>query len=321
MGGRTSGRHSTIVPLDNTGKLLSIGGKNNNIDGWSPTNSSTDYGATWTKGAASPFPPLGSGQRPSMIRLASGNLLFVTDSYLQKIKRDAPAGWKEGDKTVVALSSDNGATWHMKPLAVQVAGHERREHPTLGYTTARQGPNGVIHVLTTVTQPCINYDFNEAWILSDAGDVSPQNAGGTPKSYAEKYPDGKPRSTWNARIADDGRYLLDGEELDYYPSGQKQHQVTYANGRKTGDETFWSTDGKVAWKWQRDLTANRGVWTQYWPNGNKKSESTWNIQPTIPDVKRPFVGYVADGTATQWDDAGKQTATAQFTNGVADGKN
>ncbi len=82
MGGRTSGRHSTIIPLDEEGTLLSIGGKNNNVDGWSPQNISKDWGATWNKPESSPFPPLGSVQRPGLIRLASGNLLFVSDSYM-----------------------------------------------------------------------------------------------------------------------------------------------------------------------------------------------------------------------------------------------
>ncbi|HZI33460.1 MAG TPA: sialidase family protein, partial [Candidatus Binatia bacterium] len=41
MGGRTGGRHSVIVPLDDQGNLLSIGGKNASVDGWSPENHST----------------------------------------------------------------------------------------------------------------------------------------------------------------------------------------------------------------------------------------------------------------------------------------
>src|SRR6185312_7251260 len=44
MEGRTGGRHSTIVPLDDRGDLLSIGGKNASVDGWSPENRSTNWG-------------------------------------------------------------------------------------------------------------------------------------------------------------------------------------------------------------------------------------------------------------------------------------
>jgi antitoxin component YwqK of YwqJK toxin-antitoxin module len=34
-------------------------------------------------------------------------------------------------------------------------------------------------------------------------------------------------------------------------------------------------DEHKAWEWQRDAEGN-GTWTQYWPNGKKKSESTWH---------------------------------------------
>lgn len=315
MGGRTGARHSTIVPLDSRGNLLSIGGKNASVDGWSPQNVSTNWGATWSSSAPSPFPPLGTAQRPSLIRLASGNLFFVTDSYLHKADKPAPAGWKFGDNCVVALSTNNGASWHIKPLPVQLAGHQRTNHPTLGYVTARQAPNGVIHVLATVTVPCLDYELNEAWIWSDAGDVAPENSGGYIKRFSERYPNGKLRSKWSARICPQGRYLLDGEGVDYYESGAKQHQVTYANGRKTGEEIFWSPDGKKVWKWERDLKHNRAIWTHYWPNGKKRAESAWNTQPVARDLKRSFFGYVADGPARQWDDHGKKIASHRFVNG------
>jgi len=87
MGGRTGGRHSAIVPLDDRGDLLSLGGKNASINGWSPENLSTNWGASWSASMASPFPPLGSAQRPSLIRLADGNLFFVSDAYLQRPAR------------------------------------------------------------------------------------------------------------------------------------------------------------------------------------------------------------------------------------------
>src|SRR5262249_53349685 len=49
LDGRTGGRHSVIVPLDEKGDLLSIGGKNSSIEGWSPQSSSTNWGASWSK--------------------------------------------------------------------------------------------------------------------------------------------------------------------------------------------------------------------------------------------------------------------------------
>ena len=319
MGGRTGGRHSVIVPLAGNGNLLSIGGKNASVNGWSPQNISTNWGTSWSSNTASPFPPLGTAQRPSLIRLASGNLLYVGESYLHKADRPAPADWKFGDNCFVALSTNNGAAWHIKPLPVQLPGYQRTNHPTLGYVTARQAPNGVIHVLTTVTQPCLHYEMNEAWVLSDAGDIAPETGGGKIQKFSEKFPNGKLRSTWSARICPSGRYLLDGKETDFYESGAKQHEVTYANGRKTGDETFWSPDGNKIWSWSHDLENNRAVWTQFWPNGKTKSESAWNTKPTARDLKRSFFGLVADGPAYQLDENGAQTHASLFTNGVFSG--
>jgi hypothetical protein len=322
MGGRTGGRHSVIVPLDDQGDLFSIGGKNAAVNGWSPQNFSTNWGTSWSSNVASPFPPLGTAQRPSMIRLASGNLLYVGDSYLHKINRAAPAGWRFGDKCFVALSTNNGASWHIKPLPVELPGFQRTNHPTLGYVTARQGPNGVIHILTTITQPCLDYELNEAWIWSNAGDIASENSGGAVKKFSEKYPNGRNRSQWSARICPNGRYLLDGKETDYYENGAKQHQVIYASGRKTGEENFWLPDGKKLWSWSHDLKNNRSVWTQYWPNGNKKVQSTWNTKPTARDLNRSFFGLVADGPAKQWNEDGSLKFSGNFSKGLLlkDGK-
>ena len=313
MGGRTGGRHSVIIPLDDQGNLLSIGGKNSNVDGWSPENYSSDWGATWSHSKLSPFPPLGSGQRPSMIRLNSGNLLFVSDSYLHSKEQSPPPGWKYAHNCFVAISKDNGATWHIKPLPVQL--NKISGHPTLGYATVSQAPNGIIHLLTTNTLPCLHYEFNEAWVWSDAGDITPESSGGTIKDYTEFYSNGNLRSKWSARICPDGRYLLNGEQTDYYKDGSKEHQVIYENGRKTGDETFWSSNGSRLWTWQRDMKNNRAIWTHYWPNGNKKNESTWNTKPEARDLKRHFLGYVADGPSRQWDEHGNLIATNIFING------
>ena len=316
MSGRTGGRHSVIVPLDDKGTLLSIGGKNAATNGWSPQNISTNFGANWGESFPSAFPPLNTAQRPSLIKLASGNLLYVGDSYLHKIDRAAPKDWKFGDNCFVALSTNNGASWHIKPLPVQLPGNQRTNHPTLGYVTSRQGANGVIHILTTVTQPCLHYELNEAWIWSDRGDIAPENSGGAVKKFLENYPNGKIRSQWSARICPNGRYLLDGKQTDFYESGAKQHQVTFKNGRKTGTEIFWSLDGKKLAAWSYDLKNNRAVWTQYWPNRKKKSESQWNTFPEARDLKRNFFGLVADGSAKLWNEDGSLKFSGKFVNGL-----
>jgi hypothetical protein len=320
MGGRTGGRHSVIVPLNDKGSLLSIGGKNNSINGWSPENKSSDWGATWSSNTTSPFPPLGSAQRPSLIKLADGNLFFVSDAWLQKKDQAPPAGWQSGNGCFVAISTNQGASWRIRQLPVQLPNHQYRKYGTLGYVTARQAPNGVIHVLTTETQPCLHYELNEAWLFSDAGDVAPENSGGEIKKFSEEFANGQTRSSWSARICPDGRYLLNGKEADYYHNGVKQHQVTYVNGRKTGDETFWSADGAKIWSWSHDLKNHRSVWTQYWPNGKKKLESAWNTMPEARDLKRSFFGLVADGPVTRWNADGTVNFKANFVNGEFAGK-
>ena len=314
-GGRTGGRHSVIVPLDDQGSLLSIGGKNASVNGWSPENVSTNWGASWSMSRPSHFPPLSTAQRPSLIRLASGNLLYVGESYLHKADRPAPADWKFGDNCFVALSTNNGASWHIKPLPVQLPGNQRTNHPTLGYVTARQGPNGVIHILTTITQPCLHYELNEAWIGSDAGDIAPETGGGPSKSFTENFPDGKPRVKWSARISTHGRYLLEGTETSYYENGRVEHEVTYAAGRKTGEEHFLAPDGKRLWTWSHDLKNHRSVWTQFWANGKKKIESTWNTRPEARDLKRSFFGLVANGLVRQWNEDGTLKFQGSFVNG------
>jgi len=319
MGGRTGGRHSVIVPLDTKGNLFSIGGKNSSTNGWSPQNTSSDWGATWSSSVPSPFPPLGTAQRPSLIKLADGKLLYVGESYLHKADRPAPAGWQYGDNCFVALSTNNGASWHIKTLPVELPGHQRTNHPTLGYVTARQATNGVIHILSTVTQPCLHYELNEAWILSTAGDIAPETSGGQIKHFSEAYLNGQTRSEWTARICPDGRYLLNGKETDFYRTGVKQHEVTYLNGRKTGEEKFWSADGTLIWRWSHDLKKNHSVWTQYWPNGKKKVESTWNTRPQARDLARSFFGLVADGPVTRWHENGTVELKATFVNGALKG--
>ena len=316
MAGRTGGRHSVIVPLDSKGDLLSIGGKNSSVNGWSPENFSTNWGARWSQSVASPFPPLGSGQRPSLIRLADGNLFFVSDAFLNKAGRSPPDGWKFGNGCFVAISTNNGASWHIKPLPVQLPHHARGTNGTLGYVTARQAPDGVIHVLTTVTQPCLEYELNEAWIFSAAGDLPPENSGGVIRHFSERYPDGKVRSRWSARICPHGRYLLEGPETDYYPDGRQEHVVTYRNGLKTGAEAFWAPDGTKLWSWEHNLGTHTSVWIHYWPDGRKRIESTWNTRPRARDLDRSFFGLVANGPVYQWNEDGQPVFAGYFDNGI-----
>ena len=316
-GGRTQARHSTIVPLDDNGTLLSIGGKNAGCDGWTPQNISHDYGATWEEKTAAPFPILGSAQRPSMIRLQSGALLIVSDGYLIKKKIAPPAEWNKSYDPFVAISKDNGKTWHYKVLPYGLPHRERTMLPTLGYSTVRQAPDGTICVLATVSRPGYEYEFNEEWIYSDSKLISPAVVTVKRIKTVERYADGKKKAEWTGGTTAEGRYLLDGKCTDYYPSGKKQHEAVYVNGLKTGTETFWNEDGKPAWKWQRDRKTGTATWTKYHANGKPAIVSTWNLNPVPRDVKTSmtYIGYEAQGPATHYDEQGNVTARYMFDKG------
>ena len=304
MGGRTSSRHSTIVPLDDQGTLLSIGGKNADVNGWNPQNISHDWGATWEAPTASPLPPLGTAQRPSMIRLRSGVLLVVGDSYMHKRKIAPPAGWKQGNDCYVGWSRDNGKTWQFKALPVGLPHQARPVHPSLGYSTVRQAPNGVIHILTSANFPGLHYEFNEAWLYEEM--------------RKEKGVIDEVALTLVKEMRNEG-FLLNGKQTTRYPDGKKQHEVTYKQGYKTGCERFWNPDGTLRWQWQRNLKTHRGTWTHYWANGQKRIESEWNLRPTPRDLAQPLTGCVADGTTRHYDEYGRLVATYYFKNGTLQG--
>lgn len=307
MGGRTSSRHSTIVPLDDNGTLLAAGGKNGSVNGWNPQNISHDWGATWEEGTASPFPPLGTAQRPSMIRLQSGALCVVGDSYMHKKKIAPPKGWQQGNECYVAISRDNGKTWKFKVLPVALPQHHRLDHPSLGYVTMRQGQDGLIHVLTTTNYPGLEIEFNEEWIDSDI--VTAKGAEGTVYGKQSAI----------TPLSESGYYCLNGTQTFTYPDGQKLYEVTYKNGRKVGTETLWREDGGKEWEWTRfdDGTAQ---WSKFRANGIYDRISRWNTTPEprdLPGVR--LNGYLADMYTWEYDRAGMQVEALRFKDGVMDG--
>lgn len=259
----------------------------------------------------SSFPGLAVNQRPSLIRLQSGRLFFAAD--FQKHEGVRPPGATESG-SFVALSDDEGQTWRIKKLP-GAQEHESGSQffknlpgaTTLGYSVTRQAPNGVIHLVTTMNRPCLHFEMNEAWILSDAPD--PQGDAELMantardirdvREYKEDYPNGKPKYIWHAGTGGDGRYLLNGTETWCFPDGQRQYQVQYALGRKTGLETLWRCDGSVQWEWDH---SQDGVsrWTQWWENGTKKAESNWKA-------------FQAIGIARTWNRAGELVSEVDMT--------
>ena len=170
-----------------------------------------------------------------------------------------------------------------------------------------------------MTHPCLHYEFNEAWVYSDLGDVAPELAGGSLENYAERYPKGRVRVTWSARTCRNGRYLLEGTETSYYENGQKEHEVAYMHGRKSGQESFWAPDGMLIWTWSHDTEKNMSTWVHYWSNGQKRIESNWTTQLRARDLDRKFFGLVADGPTSHWKEDGSLAATYSFKDGNLSG--
>jgi formylglycine-generating enzyme required for sulfatase activity len=321
-GGRTAGRHTTFVLLKD-GRILGMGGKNTDIEGYMPKTYSSDGGKTWSAPVRTPFPAMGSNQRPTILRLQSGRLFFASDFQQIRVKNPPPDAVKERG-SFVALSEDEGETWRIKKLE-PAQPHETRRIPkfkkdwgggdhdysTIGYSAAVQSPNGVIHLMTSLNHPSMHFSMNEAWILSaekgEVGQVTLGSTAGT-KQKEERYPDGKIRVIWGGRTGANGDFVRHGTETWYYPDGKKKYEVFYQDGRKIGAESFWDPQGRMLWNWQRRADG-RGVWTHYWTNGKKKIESNWR-------------DFKAEGPAIHWDRKGIVTNRFNFEGGaiIDDGK-
>lgn len=326
--GRTAGKHSNFALLED-GRILAMGGKNTDIDGYMPKTYSSDGGATWSKATKTPFPALGSNQRPATIRLKSGRLFFAGD-YQQIRTRDLPGPEFKKRGSFVALSEDGGETWHLKDLDLALP-HETRQIPrvrkdwdggdhdftTIGYAAAVQAPNGVIHLMTSMNHPAQHFEMNEAWILSDVKGEANHVVEGSKsrvRHHRERYADGRTKAQWSTRIGSNGTLVRHGTETWFYPDGKKKYEVTYEDGWKVGREAFWDQAGRLKWSWQRpsrrrgasapDARADqRAVWTIYWPNGRKKIESNW-------------ISHKADGLTTHWDRQGKMLRQFRYKDGA-----
>ncbi len=305
-GGRTAGRHTAFAVLRD-GRILGMGGKNTQINGHMPRTYSSDHGRTWAPADPTPFSTLGSGQRPTLLRLQSGRLFFAGDFQPSK---GAPAADIKERGAYVALSDDEGATWKVKRLALAQPHEGRtgdRAYGSLGYCVAVQSANGVIELTTSVNRPALHFEMNEAWILSGLeGETNAQVAGpgaGPREEHTERYPAGGVRATWGSRIGANGDYVLDGRETWFAPDGRRRYEVDYAFGAKVGRETLWRADGGVAWTWDRRPDGT-GTWIRYWENGAKRTQSEWR-------------GLKAEGEAIRWEPDGKVAARYRFSGGFA----
>jgi hypothetical protein len=266
--GRTAGRHTTIAIARN-GDILGFGGKNSAIDGRMPLATSADGGRTWVK-SKTPFDPLDSGERPSVIRLASGRLFFVADYNPNNEKH------VHKDGAYVALSDDDGKTWKLKRLAADIL--------TVGYVTATQGPDGTIHIVTSKNTVNYEIELNEAWILSGSEFVSPEpETTGPVTKHAEKWPNGKLKAEWGTARASDGRVLLEGPQTFNFENGAPQWTANFHFGNKVGDEVFYRADGTKEWS-KSYSTDGTWSWRIFDESGKQTAESHWRGK-TLVDVE------------------------------------
>jgi hypothetical protein len=305
-GGRTAGRH-TVFAERKDGCLLGIGGKNSNIDGYMPQAISCDGGETW-KVEKSVFPSLEYNQRPALVRLASGKLLFASD--WQDRRGSRPRGIEQKG-SFVALSADDGRTWKIRSIpSLPHEGHllrrpgyryEANGDGTLGYAVAAQGPNGLIHLLTTMNHPCQHFEFNEAWVLSAPASAVVSRTASLPSTSVENYAGGGVRARWSGRAGEDGRFLLSGPVVFYSESGRRIYEAMYNDGWKVGSETRWDASGTKIWEWVR-RPDHSGVWVQFWPNGKTRHRSEWK-------------DFRCSGRATAWGVDGNITGEWLFHDG------
>jgi len=283
-GGRTFGRHSSFVLLDDNRTILAYGGKNAEIDGFMPKNISTDWGRTWQV-SKTPVSKIGGGQRPSLLKLASGRLLYAGDLRSQTEPAD---GFPPADKLpkgyadrggYVGLSNDNGQSWQVRKLTDGglLDEQDAKDVKSVGYVIARQSSDGLIHVVTTTE---LHVTLNEAWILQGlVAEAQPATeptklVPGSVKQYRENYENHQPKVVWSAGIGTDGRYLLHGTETWYYKNGKRNWQLDYKAGRKTGTENYWSPAGSLRWKRQHNNDGT-SIWTIYDEQGKIKATSVW----------------------------------------------
>lgn len=309
-GGRSGGRHTAFALLRD-GRILGLGGKSSNIEGFMPRSISADGGKTFQV-TKTPFAHLGSNQRPTLIRLASGRLFMAGD--LQSEKGFQPEGVTQRG-SYVALSDDEGETWKIRRLP-GTQFHERPERAqqmggeTLGYAVARQAPNGIIHLVATMTSPCLHFELNEAWILYGDDPVGDDaalraNTATTVRHVREhvEYDDaGRLRLRYAGGIGNDGRFLLHGASRWYQPDGSPLREATYRNGRLTGPETLYGPAGIRLWTrdYRDDGTV---VWTNFWPDGKVRTRSIWRDNH-------------ADGPAVLFDPSGREIYRVEFSRGL-----
>ena len=163
-----AGIHTPIVELSN-GKIMALG-RNDNIDGRMPISLSSDMGQTWQR-SPSPFPPIGGGQRATILRLREGPIFFASFAK-QMAMRNGNRKTSVCSGLFAALSLDDGATWPIVQLISDASGRrvfsrknqffplEESRSERNGYLASTQSADGVIHLVSNRSE----YAFNLEWL-------------------------------------------------------------------------------------------------------------------------------------------------------------
>ena len=175
-----AGIHAGIVQLKD-GRLMALG-RGDNIKGRMPMSLSKDMGQNWTY-SASPFPPLGSGQRLVLRRLQEGPILLVSFAPRKQgmLLKSRDGAERRVYGMFAAVSEDEGKTWPWMRLVTP--GGPRREldgggntgrfvmdadhAEPKGYLAATQTPDGIVHLISSKQ----HYQFNLPW-LREPGPVT-----------------------------------------------------------------------------------------------------------------------------------------------------
>ncbi len=177
-GGTINGIHAGIAQLKD-GRILALG-RGRNVAGMMPQSVSGDMGQTWQV-SPSLFPPIRGGQRPLLLRLQEGPLLFASFTDDLWSPRPGEHNRRHRASLFAAASYDEGKTWPVRRIisnaggdtpGTTIDGAAIRLSPgssePLGYLSGTQSADGVIQLISSFN----HYAFNLAWLEAPAPDAA-----------------------------------------------------------------------------------------------------------------------------------------------------
>ena len=278
-GGRIRGIHAAAAQLTD-GRLLAFGRKGA-IEGKMPASVSEDMGKNWQY-HPSEFQPVNLGQRPILLRLKEGPLLFA--SFCKKMMvTDASGSQRPISGLFAAVSTDEGKTWPYKRLVSDDGPTRDIEtmdgHPVamdshfsefVGYLSVCQTANKLIHVLSSRN----HYTFNLKWLTTRPPAAPPMPrasasaGGGLPvkKNLARVYrPQGPPsQSKWGWRFRGAG----ESKTVSILPNGllkirtADDQEIWYRSSKADGYEAVAQKTGfsaEIKTRVLKSLPTPRGV--------------------------------------------------------------